>query len=120
RNEGRPLTPLHGGHTALLAVSSRLDGIFGQGELRHISRWQAVKTILRLEEDDEKGVTTIREKEQFSHTLNLLYVDGGTAVLTADPLAEDKEPAPGNTTAHSAEPVDEGPSVGRKFRIGEE
>ncbi|MGH9374928.1 MAG: DUF6094 domain-containing protein [Terriglobia bacterium] len=120
RNEGRPLTPLHGGHTALLAVSSRLDGIFGQEELRHISRWQAVKTILRLEEDDEKGVTTIREKEQFSHALNLLYVDGGTAVLTADPPAEDEEPASVNTTAHSAAPVDEGPSVGRKFRIGEE
>jgi len=44
-----------------------------------------IKTILRLEEEDENGVTTIREKEQFSHTLNLLYADGRTSVLTNDP-----------------------------------
>ncbi len=43
--------------------------------MRHIARWQAVKSILRLEEEDEEGITTIREKEQFSHCLNLLFMD---------------------------------------------
>lgn len=90
RPVGRPLTPLHQGHVALLATSGRLDGIFGQDHLRHIARWQGVKTILRLEEQDE-GVTTIREKEQFSHCLNLLFADGRTVVLTADEPPKDDE-----------------------------
>ncbi len=103
REAGRPLTPLHQGHVALLATSGRLDGIFGQGELRHLARWQGVKTILRLEEEDGQGVTTVREKEQFSHCLNLLFVDGRTAVLTADAPAEE---APGTETMRAAaEPV---------------
>jgi hypothetical protein len=84
RAKGRPLTPLHQGHVALLATAGLLDGKFGEGKLRHLARWQAVKTVLRLEEEDENGVTTIREKEQFSHALNLLYADGRTAVLTND------------------------------------
>ena len=35
--KGRPLTPLHGGHVALCAVSGMLNGIFGAGERRHIA-----------------------------------------------------------------------------------
>jgi SAM-dependent methyltransferase len=89
RGKGRPLTPLHQGHVAVLATSGLLDGNFGEGKLRHLARWQAVKTVLRLEEEDENGVTTIREKEQFSHALNLLYADGRTSVLTNDPPPEE-------------------------------
>ena len=88
RECGRPLTPLHAGHVSILACSGALDGILGEGEQRHLARWQAVKTILRVEEEDENGVTTILEKEQFSHCLNLLYADGRTAVLTNDPPPE--------------------------------
>ncbi|MDE3181261.1 MAG: class I SAM-dependent methyltransferase [Acidobacteriota bacterium] len=91
REVGRPLTPLHQGHVALLATSGRLDGIFGQDDLRHIARWQGVKTILRVEEESDDGVTTIREKEQFSHCLNLLFVDGRTSVLTGDELVEEDQ-----------------------------
>jgi hypothetical protein len=76
---------------ALLATSGLLDGNFGEGDLRHLARWQAVKTVLRLEEEDENGVTTIREKEQFSHALNLLYADGRTSVLTNDPPPEETD-----------------------------
>lgn len=120
REVGRPLTPLHQGHVALLATSGRLDGILGQGEMRHLARWQGVKTILRLEEEDDQGVTTVREKEQFSHCLNLLFTDGRTALLTADAPAEE---APGTETMReaAAEPV-QGPDswhVSRKFRIEE-
>jgi Uncharacterised methyltransferase family (DUF6094) len=89
REKGRPLSPLHQGHVAVLATSGLLDGNFGEGKLRHLARWQAVKTVLRLEEEDENGVTTIREKEQFSHALNLLYADGRTSVLTNDPPPEE-------------------------------
>jgi hypothetical protein len=106
RAKGRPLTPLHQGHVALLATSGLLDGKFGEGKLRHLARWQAVKTVLRLEEEDENGVTTIREKEQFSHTLNLLYTDGHTSVLTNDPPPEetDEKTAANDTTAQAVPP----------------
>lgn len=89
REVGRPLTPLHQGHVALLATSGRLDGIFGQDDLRHIARWQAIKTVSRTEEQDDDGVTTIREKEQFSQCLNLMFADGRTTMLTADEPVEE-------------------------------
>jgi len=100
RAAGRPLTPLHQGHVALLATSGRLDGVFGQDELRHLARWQGVKTISRVEEVSDDGVTVIREKEQFSHCLNLLFIDGRTAVLTAEaPAAEQPGAETGSTPA---------------------
>ena len=119
---GRPLTPLHAGHVSILACAGALDGILGEGELRHLARWQAVKTLLRLEEEDDQGVTTIREKEQFSHSLNLLYCSGETAVLTSDPPADDEqesEKAATTPTGPEAAAVEVAPSVGRKFRMEE-
>jgi SAM-dependent methyltransferase len=120
RERGRPLTPLHPGHVSILACAGALDGILGEGDLRHLARWQAVKTVLRLEEEDENGVTVIREKEQFSHCLNLLYADGRTAVLTNDSPSEEKDanaatnPAPGQVV-----PAETPSGVGRKFRLEE-
>ena len=120
RERGRPLTPLHAGHVSILACAGALDGIFGEGDLRHLARWQGVKTILRLEEEDENGVTTIREKEQFSHCLNLLYADGHTAVLTNDPPAEETdEKAAANEAPSQAVPTETYSSIGRKFRLEE-
>ena len=125
REKGRPVTPLHQGHVSLLACAGALDGIFGQGELRHLARWQALKTILRLEEEEE-GITTVREKEQFSHCLNLLYADGRTAVLTNDPPPGDEDDAgkeaPLTTAAaYAATAGSEVPRrPSRKFRIEEE
>ena len=107
RGKGRPLTPLHQGHVALLATAGLLDGKFGEGKLRHLARWQAVKTVLRLEEEDENGVTTIREKEQFSHALNLLYADGRTAVLTNDlPQEETHEKTAATDTSGQVVPAE--------------
>jgi Uncharacterised methyltransferase family (DUF6094) len=34
---GRPITPLHGGHVGLLCTAGLLNGVFGQGEERHIA-----------------------------------------------------------------------------------
>jgi hypothetical protein len=78
---GRPLTPLHAGHVGLLACSGLLNGIFGSGDQRHISFWQAVKLLEKTEEEDEQGVITVREKERFSNELTVVYSTGHVAVL---------------------------------------
>jgi len=78
---GRPLTPLHAGHVGLLACSGLLNGIFGSGDQRHISFWQAVKLVEKTEEEDEQGVITMREKERFSNELTAVYNTGQVAVL---------------------------------------
>ena len=78
---GRPLTPLHAGHVGLLACSGLLNGIFGSGDQRHISFWQAVKIVDKTEEEDEQGVVTVREKESFSNELTVVYSTGQVAVL---------------------------------------
>jgi len=120
RERGRPLTPLHPGHVSILACAGALDGILGEGDLRHLARWQAVKTVLRLEEEDENGVTVIREKEQFSHCLNLLYADGRTAVLTNDSPSEEKDAnAAMNPAPAQVAPAETPFGVGRKFRLEE-
>src|SRR5205807_8650519 len=40
---GRPVLPLHKGGVGLLACSGMLNGIFGEGEMRHIAHWRSVK-----------------------------------------------------------------------------
>ena len=42
---GRPLTPLHGGHVGLLCTAGMLNGVFGEGEDRHIAHWRSVKKM---------------------------------------------------------------------------
>jgi SAM-dependent methyltransferase len=79
-NPGRPLTPLHGGHTALLAVSSMLDGIFGSGNERHLAAWHSVKVVDKKEEEED-GVVTITERERFSNELTLIFTTGQVATL---------------------------------------
>ncbi|HTP33249.1 MAG TPA: DUF6094 domain-containing protein [Candidatus Acidoferrales bacterium] len=78
---GRPLTPLHGGHVALCAVSGMLNGIFGSGERRHIAVWQAVKVVDHSEETLEDGTIVKRERERFTNELTLAYASGETAIL---------------------------------------
>jgi hypothetical protein len=77
---GRPLTPLHGGHVGLLCTAGMLNGIFGEGEARHIAHWQSIKIVDRTEEE-ENGSTVIREKERFSNELTLVFASGEIAVL---------------------------------------
>ena len=78
---GRPLTPLHSGHVALLAVSSMLDGIFGSGENQHISAWRSIKVTDRTEEVEEDGTIIQRERERFTNELTLVFASGKTAIL---------------------------------------
>jgi Uncharacterised methyltransferase family (DUF6094) len=79
--KGRPLTPLHGGHVALCAVSGMLNGVFGSGKDRHVAAWQAVKVIDRSEETEEDGTIIQRERERFTNELTLVFASGGTAIL---------------------------------------
>jgi Uncharacterised methyltransferase family (DUF6094) len=77
---GRPLTPLHGGHVGLLCTAGMLNGIFGEGEARHIAHWQSVKLVDKSEEEED-GATVIREKERFSNELTVVFSTGEIASL---------------------------------------
>jgi tRNA1(Val) A37 N6-methylase TrmN6 len=92
---GRPLSPLHEGHAGLLSCSGLIDGAFGDGADRHVACWQARKVIDRSEEEDEKGVVTIREKERFTQALTLIYADGRTAEISEETTDGECTPAPG-------------------------
>lgn len=78
---GRPLTPLHGGHVAIVATAGMINGVFGEGEEKHIARWRPVKHTTTITEKDGDS-TVIRTKERFSHELSLVYQCGSTLVLT--------------------------------------
>jgi hypothetical protein len=74
---GRPVLPLHKGGVGLLACSGMLNGIFGEGEMRHIAHWRSVKHVDQFtEEGEEEGETIIHKRERFSHELTLAYADG--------------------------------------------
>jgi hypothetical protein len=85
---GRPLTPLHGGHVGLLCTAGMLNGVFGEGEARHIAHWRSVKFTDHWEEEEEDGTKILHDRERFSHELTLVFANGKTQVLTH----EKKEP----------------------------
>ena len=80
--KGRPLTPLHGGHVGLLCTAGMLNGIFGEGENRHIAHWRSVKFTDHWEEEEEDGTRILHDRERFSHELTLVFANGKTQVLT--------------------------------------
>lgn len=79
---GRPLTPLHGGHVGLLCTAGMLNGVFGEGEDRHIAHWRSVKFTDHWEEEEEDGTKILHDRERFSHELTLVYANGKTLILT--------------------------------------
>ncbi len=79
---GRPLTPLHGGHVGLLCTAGMLNGVFGEGEDRHIAHWRSVKFTDHWEEEEEDGTKILHDRERFSHELTLVYANGKTQILT--------------------------------------
>lgn len=88
---GRPLTPLHGGHVSLLATAGMLNGVFGEGEDRHIAHWRSLKFIDRWRELAPDGSTLDHQRERFSHELTLIYADGRTRVLTHENEKKDEK-----------------------------
>ena len=79
---GRPLTPLHGGHVGLLCTAGMLNGVFGEGEERHIAHWRSVKFTDHWEEEEEDGTKILHDRERFSHELTLVFANGKTQILT--------------------------------------
>jgi Uncharacterised methyltransferase family (DUF6094) len=79
---GRPLTPLHGGHVGLLCTAGMLNGVFGQGEDRHIAHWRSEKFTDHWEEEEEDGTKILHDRERFSHELTLVFATGRTQILT--------------------------------------
>ena len=80
--KGQPLTPLHGGHVGLLCTAGMLNGVFGEGEDRHIAHWRSVKFTDHWEEEEEDGTKILHDRERFSHELTLVYANGKTQMLT--------------------------------------
>ena len=80
--KGRPLTPLHGGHVGLLCTAGMLNGIFGDGDARHIAHWRSVKFTDHWEEEEEDGSRILHDRERFSHELTLVFANGRTQILT--------------------------------------
>ena len=80
--KGRPLTPLHGGHVGLLCTAGMLNGVFGEGEARHIAHWRSVKFTDHWEEEEEDGTKILHDRERFSHELTLVFANGKTRILT--------------------------------------
>jgi len=81
---GRPITPLHGGHVGLLCTAGLLNGVFGQGEERHIARWRSVKHVTTFIED-EGDTQVVHHRERWANELRLVYADGRTLKLTETP-----------------------------------
>lgn len=84
---GRPLTPLHGGHVGLLCTAGLLNGVFGDGEQRHIAFWRSVKFVDHWEEEDG-DTRVLHDRERFSHELTLIFADGRTQILTHEKAQE--------------------------------
>jgi Uncharacterised methyltransferase family (DUF6094) len=86
---GRPITPLHGGHVGLLCTAGLLNGVFGQGDDRHIARWRSAKHVtIVVEEDGDEQI--IHHRERWANELRLVYADGRTLKLsTSDDLSDD-------------------------------
>ena len=78
---GRPITPLHGGHVGLLCTAGLLNGVFGEGEHRHIARWRSVKHVTTFVEEDGDA-QIIHHRERWANELRLVYADGRTLKLT--------------------------------------
>jgi Uncharacterised methyltransferase family (DUF6094) len=87
---GRPITPLHGGHVGLLCTAGLLNGVFGQGDDRHIARWRSVKHVATfVEEDGDEQI--IHHRERWANELRLVYADGRTLKLTETPAKTEGE-----------------------------
>jgi len=85
---GRPITPLHGGHVGLLCTAGLLNGVFGQGDDRHIARWRSVKHVTTFVEQDG-DTEIIHHRERWANELYLVYADGRTLKLTETPAKKE-------------------------------
>jgi hypothetical protein len=59
-----------------------LNGVFGEGEGRHIVHWRSVKFTDHWEEEEEDGTKILHDRKRFSHELTLVFANGKTQILT--------------------------------------
>ena len=84
---GRPLTPLHGGHVAVLCAAGMMNGALGKGRRRHIAQWRTVKvtTTVAADEEVETGVIETREVERFAREVAFVFANGKTGICGEQP-----------------------------------
>jgi hypothetical protein len=70
------------GMSACSALPECSNGVFGEGEARHIAHWRSVKFTDHWEEEEEDGTKILHDRERFSHELALVFANGKTQVLT--------------------------------------
>ena len=87
---GRPITPLHGGHVGLLCTAGLLNGVFGEGEDRHIARWRSVKHVTTFVEQ-EGETEVIHHRERWTNELRLVYAGGRYLKLTETPAKKEDD-----------------------------
>ena len=87
---GRPITPLHGGHVGLLCTAGLLNGVFGDGEDRHIARWRSVKHVTTFVEEDGDA-QIIHHRERWTNELRLVYADGRVLKLMETAMKKEDE-----------------------------
>jgi len=87
---GRPITPLHGGHVGLLCTAGLLNGVFGEGDARHIARWRSVKHVTTVVEQ-EGDAEVIHHRERWTNELRLVYAGGRTLKLTETPAKKEDD-----------------------------
>jgi hypothetical protein len=72
----------------LLCTAGLLNGVFGEGEERHIAYWRSVKHVTEFTEE-EGGTTVMRRREKWANELRLIYATGRTQTLTENPPVEE-------------------------------
>jgi hypothetical protein len=73
-----------------LCTAGLLNGVFGQGDERHIARWRSVKHVTTFVEDDD-GTQIVHHRERWTNELRLVYADGRTLKLTETPAKPEGE-----------------------------
>jgi hypothetical protein len=67
-----------------------LNGVFGQGDDRHIARCRSVKHVTTFVEQDEEN-EIVHHRERWANELRLVYADGRTLKLTETPIRQEEE-----------------------------
>jgi len=73
--------PLRRGHVGLMLAAGRLRGLIGKGASRHLVVGKPVRTKERVEEVDEDGNQTVREKHSFKVVIKVLTPLGEIRLL---------------------------------------
>ena len=71
----------------MLCTAGMLNGVFGEGENRHIADWLTAYQVRllftdRWEEEEEDGTKILHDRERFSHELTLVFANGRTQILS--------------------------------------